>query len=69
MVNLGLYIINSKGQKAFIGNYVKLKLLVHGWMSKNKPYKITDIRPDGTVMLDGYIGQHISGIVDFSLVR
>lgn len=69
MVNLGLYIINSKGQKAFIGDSVKLKLLVQVWMSKNKPYKITDIRPDGTVMLDGYIGQHISGIVDFSLVR
>lgn len=53
MVNLGLYTINSKGQKAFIGDSVKLKLLVQGWMSKNKPYKITDIRPDGTVMLDG----------------
>ena len=69
MVNLGLYITNSKGQKAFIGDSVKLRLLVQGWMSKNKPYKITDIRPDDTVMLDGYIGQHISGIVDFSLVK
>lgn len=69
MVNLGLYIINSKGQKAFIDDSVKLKLLVQGWMSKNKPYKITDIKPDGTVMFDGYIGQHISGIVDFSLVK
>lgn len=69
MVNLGLYIINSKGQKAFIGNYVKLKLSVQGWMGKDKTYEISDIRPDGTVILDGYIGQHISGIVDFSLVK
>lgn len=30
-------------------------------MGKNKPYEISDIRPDGTVVLDGYIGQHISG--------
>lgn len=29
MINLGLYIENSKGQRAFVGDEVKLDLLIH----------------------------------------
>lgn len=69
MINLGLYIENSKGQRAFVGDEVKLDLLVQGWMSKDKAYKITDIRVSGEVMLDGCIGQHINGIKDFKVIK
>ena len=69
MINFGLYIENSKGKRAFVGDEVKLELLVQGWMNKNKAYRITDIRVDGTVMLDDCIGQHISGIKDFIIVN
>lgn len=69
MVGLCYAVVNSKGQKAFVGDKVKLDLLVQGWMSSNQVYTITDIRIDGTVMLDNYIGQHISGIKNFEIVR
>lgn len=56
MINLGLHIINSKGQKAFVGDEIKLDLLVQGWMSKEKVYTVTKIDLDGTVTLNNYIG-------------
>lgn len=69
MVGLCYAVVNSKGQKAFVGDKVKLDLLVQGWMSNKQVYTITDIRIDGTVILDNYIGQHISGIKNFEIVR
>lgn len=68
MVNLGIHIVNSAGQKAFVGDEIKLDLLVQGWIDKNRVYTITDIRIDGTIMLNNYMGQHISGIKDFQIV-
>lgn len=66
MISLGLYISNSKNQKAFVGDTIKLDLEVQDWMI-NEFYTITDIRPDGTVILNNCIGQHISGIKDFKI--
>lgn len=66
MISLGLYIANSKNQKAFVGDTIKLDLAVQDWMI-NEFYTITDIRPDGTVILNNCIGQHICGIKDFSI--
>lgn len=68
MINLGLHIINSKGQKAFVGDKIKLDLLVQGWINKEEVYTITKIDLDGTITLNNYIGQHISGIKDFRVI-
>lgn len=38
-------------------------------MSKDKTYKITDIKISGEIMLDGFIGQYISGIKDFKVIK
>lgn len=69
MIRLEAHIVNSKGQKAFIGDKIKLDLWVQGWMNKEEVYAITEIRVDGTVMLNTCIGQHISGIKDFQVVN
>lgn len=69
MISLALHIENNEGQRAFIGDEIKLDLLVQGWMNREGTYRITEIRPDGTVMLDNCIGQHISGITNFRVVN
>ena len=43
-------------------------MLVQGWVSKEKVYTVTKIDLDGTVTLNNYIGQHISGIKDFRVI-
>lgn len=68
MVKLGIHIVNSKGQKAFVGNKVNLDLLVQGWMTDDY-YKITEIRPDGCVVLNNCICQNICGIRDFKIIK
>jgi hypothetical protein len=70
MVQIGaeFYIQNETGKRAKIGDKVYLDLLVHNWIDKNKAYTITDIRPDGTVVLDKCICQHASGIINFRKV-
>lgn len=69
MVQLGLFIKNKRGAKAFVGDKVKLNLLVQGWMSKEQAYQITEIKPEGTIQFNYSICQHISGIEDFSIAR
>lgn len=65
MVQLGLCIKNEHGETATVGDVIKPTLEVYNWVSKNQYVTITDISVDGTLMLDGYICQHISGIIDF----
>lgn len=69
MINLGLYLENNDGKRAFVGDEIKLDLLVQGLANKDETYRITDIRADGTVIFDGFIGQHISGINNFRVVN
>lgn len=69
MVSLGLFIQNSKDKKAFIGDEIKLDLLVQGgWLQRDKVYAIKDIRLDGTVVFNDDICQPISGINDFRVI-
>jgi hypothetical protein len=71
MVQIGMevYIHNELGQKAKVGDKVYLELMVQGWIDKDRPYTITEIRPDGTVVLNDCICQHSMGIVNFKKVK
>ena len=69
MVNLGIHLVNSKGQKAHIGDEVKLILNVPSVKHKDWTYRITNIQPDGVVIFDNCIWQNICGIDDFRIVR
>lgn len=68
MVNLGLHIENSKGKRANIGDEIKIDLLVPSVKDKEHTYRITNIKSDGIVVLDGIIMQPISGIKDFRVI-
>lgn len=70
MVQLGLYLVNSKGQKAFPGDKIKLTFIKsNGWLVDNVPYIITEIRYDGYVIFAGGVHQRIIDIKDFVKCR
>ena len=68
MVNLGIHLVNSKGQKAHIGDEVKLTLNVPSVITKDWTYRITNIRQDGSVMFYNCVWQNICEIDDFRIV-
>lgn len=69
MVTLGSYIVNNEGQKAFVGDTVKLEVSSLQVGFKDEEYEITGITSYGYVILNGIIYQPISYIKDFKIIK
>lgn len=67
MITSGVYIQNSKGEKAYAGDRVKISLLNKKSSTSDEICLITDIRLNGDVMLNGCVCQNVIGIADFSI--
>lgn len=67
MITSGMYIQNSKGEKAYAGDRVKITLLNKAVNSPDDICLITDIRLNGDVMINGCICRNVMGIDDFTL--